>query len=265
MATEKKKKFALYGVIGALALIALIIIIVEVVSGGKIDDGGDNPPGPDPKPPVPEGINYFNVEAGSQISSPASISGIMVYTPKLTSSDEAGEDGALKEDLKVGVDSATIINAIGTNNEFVPRVRYTFGQVDPTQTVLQLTDAVDENRYSAPDHLVNRSQPQAEQRLDKSNFQILEQPFSFSFASAHTGEKMIDTQNQTFIYQDRYIQIDFQVSSEHIFGFGQRLSKFKLEEGAYTMWNYKNGQIEDDVGRGGTQMQGMHPFCLIKA
>ena len=151
------------------------------------------------------------------------------------------------------------------NNDFLKRVRFTFGQVDPTQTVLSLTDDDDENRFSVPENLVNKSSPQPEQRLDKSNFQILEKPFSFSFTNARTGETLIDTFGQTFIYQDKYIQIDIGINSEHVFGFGERLSKFKLEEGAWTMWPQDNEKVEVDAGSGDKQLEGMHPFCLIKA
>jgi alpha-glucosidase (family GH31 glycosyl hydrolase) len=76
---------------------------------------------------------------------------------------------------------------------------------------------------------------------------------------------MINTFGQTFIYQDKYIQIDIAINSEHVFGFGERLSKFKLEEGAWTMWPQDSEKVEVDAGSGGKQLEGMHPFCLIKA
>jgi hypothetical protein len=261
MGAKKGKRYALFGVIGALILVAVIIVIVEATMGKKESDGGDRPT----PVPGPSGINDYVVDTASRVSAPSYISGVMVYTPPQLSSSEQAQSGEVSDGQQVGVETETIVNAVGVNNNFLKRVRFTFGQVDPTQTVLSLTDDDDQNRFSVPENLVNKSSPQPEQRLDKSNFQILEKPFSFSFTNARTGETMIDTFGQTFIYQDKYIQIDIGINSEHVFGFGERLSKFKLEEGAWTMWPQDSEKVEVDTGSGGKQLEGMHPFCLIKA
>jgi hypothetical protein len=35
---------------------------------------------------------------------------------------------------------------------------------------------------------------------------------------------------------DKYIQMDFILPSNRIFGFGERIHEFQLKEGAWTMW-----------------------------
>lgn len=110
-----------------------------------------------------------------------------------TSEQTEHQDGEPKSDLKIGIDSETIISSIGKNNKYLDRIRYKFGQVDPTHIVLSLTDALDGTRYSVPEHVVNKSEGNAEQRLDQSNLKIRNEPFSFQFTNARTGETMIDT------------------------------------------------------------------------
>jgi len=54
------------------------------------------------------------------------------------------------------------------------------------------------------------------------------------------------------------------VPSAYIYGFGERETSFQLGRGAWTMWS-QGEHAEYDDGRGGAQLAGMHPFCLIKA
>jgi alpha-glucosidase len=54
------------------------------------------------------------------------------------------------------------------------------------------------------------------------------------------------------------------VPTAHIYGFGERMRGFELGRGAWTMWS-QGADGEYDDGRGGKQLAGMHPFCLIKA
>ena len=54
------------------------------------------------------------------------------------------------------------------------------------------------------------------------------------------------------------------VPSDKIYGFGERETSFQLGRGAWTMWS-QSDHAEVDDGRGGKQLAGMHPFCLIKA
>jgi|LauGreDrversion4_2_1035121.scaffolds.fasta_scaffold2929074_1 hypothetical protein len=46
----------------------------------------------------------------------------------------------------------------------------------------------------------------------------------------------LDTRNQTFIFADKYVQMDFKIPSWNVYGFGDRYAEFKLLPGAYNMW-----------------------------
>jgi len=97
------------------------------------------------------------------------------------------------------------------------------------------------------------------------NFKFSDTPFTFSFQSAKTGQTLIDTKDQTFIMQDKFIQIDMKLPSQHIYGFGERLADFELTEGAWTMWSHAVNTSESSQADGGKQTFGVHPFCLVKA
>jgi len=97
-----------------------------------------------------------------------------------------------------------------------------------------------------------------------AGFEFNHDPFTFKFTSTRTGETLIDTTGRTFLFQDKFIQIDMEIPSGHIYGFGERETNFELGKGAWTMWPTDN-KAEFDTGLGGKQLQGMHPFCLIKS
>lgn len=63
--------------------------------------------------------------------------------------------------------------------------------------------------------------------------------------------------------QDKYMQIDFKLPTQRIYGFGERQREFTLGEGTWTMW--ANGQETPyDDGTGFKQTYGVHPFCLVQ-
>jgi hypothetical protein len=99
-------------------------------------------------------------------------------------------------------------------------------------------------------------------RLDMNNFVNRTSPFSFGFGSTATGRSIIDTENQTLVIQDKFMQMDMKLPSQRIYGFGERTRTFDLGEGTWTMW--ANGQeTPHDDGMGGKQTYGVHPFVLV--
>jgi alpha-glucosidase (family GH31 glycosyl hydrolase) len=62
---------------------------------------------------------------------------------------------------------------------------------------------------------------------------------------------------------DKYIQMDFQLPSQRIFGLGERNREFGLTEGTWTMWAVGRETPYDD-GSGGLQTYGVHPFVLVQ-
>lgn len=86
-------------------------------------------------------------------------------------------------------------------------------------------------------------------RLDMNGFKMNFNPFSFSFSSTRSSDVLVSTEDQTFYMTDKFIQMDFKLPSQRIYGLGERNRKFNLEEGTWTMW--ANGQeSQEDVGTG---------------
>lgn len=150
----------------------------------------------------------------------------------------------------VGVDSHNVASSRGVNNDFISRVRYAFGQASYKRTVLSLTDDNNEKRFDIPDDLVAKQAGQYQYRLDMVDFHFNKDPFTFKFKSTRTGETLIDTTGRTFLFQDKFIQIDMAIPSGHIYGFGERETNFELGRGAWSMWPTDN-KAEYDSGIGG--------------
>jgi hypothetical protein len=83
-----------------------------------------------------------------------------------------------------------------------------------------------------------------------SNFKVNHSPFNFQFGDIESNEILIDTWDQAFVWQDKFIQIDLKLPTQKIYGLGERSREFHLGEGAWTMW--ANGQETPyDDGSGG--------------
>jgi hypothetical protein len=69
----------------------------------------------------------------------------------------------------------------------------------------------------------------------------------FNPANDSFGFKMVDnkdptnvllsTMGQTLLFSDKYIQMDYTLPSQYVYGLGDRIHEFRLNEGAFTMWS----------------------------
>jgi len=135
-------------------------------------------------------------------------------------------------------------------------LNFTFDLVDFKTCRLTLVDS-EKQRYSIPEPTLNKKAGDLGMRLDLVGFsreQAQDKPFSFSFSDVKDPTNVfIDTRAQNFIFADKYIQMDFLLRSQRLYGFGERTSSFRLEEGAYGMWasGESSGLPDDHRGRGG--------------
>lgn len=151
----------------------------------------------------------------------------------------------------------------GENNKLIQNVSFEFGQTDYTTAYARFTDAQNE-RFSIPESLANKPQPQARMRLDMCGFELLKNPFGFRFVDTRDKSNvLLTTEGQTFIMYDKYMQLDLTLPSHKIYGLGERTHEFTLGEGTWTMWS-KDQNPEYDDGKGGKQGYGVHPFVLVR-
>ena len=72
------------------------------------------------------------------------------------------------------------------------------------------------------------------------------------------------TTSENFLYTDKYINFEFLLSSNNIYGFGERSHNFKLSDGIYTTWPLDcSGTLYDD-GLGGMNQYSHQPIGLHK-
>lgn len=58
--------------------------------------------------------------------------------------------------------------------------------------------------------------------------------------------------------------MDFNLPSQRIYGFGERIHEFALKEGAWNMWAQGQPSPYDD-GSGRKGEYGVHPFLLVQS
>ena len=70
-------------------------------------------------------------------------------------------------------------------------------------------------------------------QLRKTN----DKPFGFSYTDpGDVNNVYLSTMDSNLIFMEKYMQIDFQLPSQRVYGFGERMREFGLGEGTWTMW-----------------------------
>jgi len=164
--------------------------------------------------------------------------------------------------LKQGVNSTAI--PLGVNNPLIRNLNFTFFQNTWRVSKLVITDA-DNPRYSIPEEALSNPDENLDMRLDMVGFKMSNTgTFEFSFSDPLiAGNNFIDTRNCSFVFMDKFIQMDFNLPSQNLFGFGERIHEFGLKEGAWNMWAHGQPNPYDD-GTGRKGGYGVHPFILIQ-
>ena len=69
--------------------------------------------------------------------------------------------------------------------------------------------------------------------------------------------------SENFLFSDNYINFESHLTSDDIYGFGERIHNFKLNDGLYTIWPVDQKNYYDD-GKGGKNIYGHQPIALHK-
>ena len=134
-------------------------------------------------------------------------------------------------------------------------------------------DSIKGNRWKVPNEILNNEyfNTMDEQYSKKNvNFEIEyiqnKNLFYFNLYTVSLNQKNIFysfTTRKNFLFSKSYINFESILTSNIIYGFGERIHKFKLKEGLYTIWptNQKN---KYDHGEGGQNLFGHQPIALHK-
>ena len=88
--------------------------------------------------------------------------------------------------------------------------------------------------------------------------------FDLFFESPEDNQKNIFYRFKTdknFLFSDNLISFDSYLTNDDIYGFGERIHNFKLEEGVYTIWPVDRRNFIDD-GKGSKNLYGHQPIGL---
>jgi len=111
-----------------------------------------------------------------------------------------------------------------------------------------------------------RRTSKATKTIQESGFRISKEyePFFFEMSDpTDTHDFTFTTRNMNFVYLDNYIHFKFMANTRHIFGLGERVGKFELQDGLYSMFNYD--QVSEETGVApGNNMYGSHPFYIMQ-
>ena len=250
---ETRRKYIKYGIFGGIGLIILVLaIVLPLTLGGKKK--------PDPKPPtppapiVPQGQNPYFVVVETEKNTAWSRSGLLEFDVNRKTLASPVESHLSEETKRILLGEASVAAGkqigvnwtasllTGPNNQIKKSLRYTFDMIDFKVARFELTDA-DSDRFSIPDEFVNRPDANKNMRLEmvghsfKGTEKNRNQPFGFNFFDNVRPDNLyVDTVGQSLIFSDKYIQMDFLIPSNQVYGFGERLTSFHLGQGAWGMW-----------------------------
>ena len=88
--------------------------------------------------------------------------------------------------------------------------------------------------------------------------------FSFKLINDEGLEFYSFSTTKQFLYSDTYINFQSKLTSDNIYGFGERTHDFKLSKGIYTIWPHDCGGTKYDYGDGGMNQYSHQPIGLHK-
>ena len=97
-----------------------------------------------------------------------------------------------------------------------------------------------------------------EEKLDQMD------EFSFRLLTSEEEQFYLFNSSNNFLFSDNYINFQSELTSDNIYGFGERVHDFKLGEGLYTIWSQDPAGTKYDTGIGGGNTYGHQPIGIHK-
>ena len=88
---------------------------------------------------------------------------------------------------------------------------------------------------------------------------------SFSYKLTYNNEIILNSNNSNFLFTDKFIVFGSYLTTNDIFGFGERYHDLNLGDGIYTIWPNDSHGIHEDIGIGGDNLMGHHPIGFHKS
>ena len=100
--------------------------------------------------------------------------------------------------------------------------------------------------------------------LDDIGFQLSKINKQFYFSIEKNSNKILSLNPKRFLYTDTLINFEIMLTSNNIFGFGERNTEFRLSTGKYTIWPNDTTYTYRDQKYGGFNLMGHQPIGLHK-
>ena len=135
---------------------------------------------------------------------------------------------------------------------------------------LKITDANNPDRWEVPLDLVDKEYRFNLHKNIKSNtsqdsffsLNLVNNSDIFTFELKNERGTFYTFSSDMFLYCDRYINFESILTSQDIYGFGERGHELKLGQGIYTIWPNDTGGIQEDPGLGGRNGYSHQPVGL---
>ena len=88
--------------------------------------------------------------------------------------------------------------------------------------------------------------------------------FSFRLMTNEENQFYLFNSSENFIFSDNYINFQSLLTTDKIYGFGERNHEFKLNKGLYTIWPQDLAGAKPDMEIGGGNLYGHHPVGIHK-
>ena len=156
------------------------------------------------------------------------------------------------------------------NLQFISNLSLTLKAETPNILHLTITDNNNPNRWNPSSSLLNPKylydiKHSSSSLSEYGLTQLHNESFSFSILNPNNNTQLIYTfSNDTFLFTDTFILFKSLLTSDNIYGFGERGHDFKLNYGIYTIWPNDTGGIQQDNGNGGMNGYGHQPIGLHK-
>ena len=124
----------------------------------------------------------------------------------------------------------------------------------------------DDNNDENPDNMndVDMVNGIDENENNKNYDKDIKEDFGFRLMTGDSKEFYSFTTTKNFIFSDTYINFESKLTTNKIYGFGERTHNFHLKDGIYTIWPHDCGTIKYDDGLGGMNQYGHQPIGLHK-
>ena len=138
---------------------------------------------------------------------------------------------------------------------------------------IKITDPNNPDRWEVPEDLVDKKYRFNLYKNIKStpspdsfyslNFSNTTDIFSFDLVDKNNSIFYSFSQ-EIFLFTDRFINFESILTTNDIYGFGERGHELKLTDGVYTIWPNDTGGIREDLGIGGKNGYSHQPVGLHK-